>query len=483
MPSFGNIYSATLGSSQLESDNEHTLLTTDASTTHIIKDVKLSNNGGVGFSAGNGTYLELNGHKVGSLSDSGLSGELIVPPNSTLKLFNHSFPVAFQYQKEWFMESGSLPLRLKRSVVDIASGNVMGTVSEQVSDPSYTVTNGTQIIDVTTREARDSDLVNHLFYYSHDDNSVQQIYTIGLGPGKSTSAATSIRYENYKAFGFTPDRIYDTTRENKNQFYSLDNNRFEEYYSISGTHDSTTAGVISSGKYSRTTTGGGNVGVMPTSSYPRGSFSLRATVGSDAAYWAFWVPSSGYTTDIYGFQNDGSGSTKRFNFRFRLPTGWSASTRSSFCISVDPVSDKFIIWRVIGDSSVYRHECEISWSTFQTGYTTSPNLKTIESNQFDYQTISLQSPMVNSMAARTLSNRMDGGFAHKGSDNCLYHYNSDGEFLFKQSAYETASGSTIASTQNTVPWAFNSQAADASVLTELGITQPTFDININGYTS
>ena len=417
MPSFGNIYTATLGASQLESDNEHTLLTTNSSTSHVIKDVSISNNAGANLNAGKGSYLELNGHRVGTVSNFELSGDLIIPPNSTLKLINYSYPVAFQHQTEWFRANNSSPLYLKRSVVNVEDGSILGTLSENFTTTN-SISTASEIIDVQSYSPRDISGNTHLFYYTHDSNSVQQVWTAGVN-GRNTSGSSSIRYQNYKAFGFSPDRMFQTNNSYQNSFYTIENNRFYEHNGLNG---STGSGVGSIAAFMSTyaTSGGGNVVENPTSSYPRGSFSLRQS-GNDVGYWAFWIPSNSYTTSIYAFQH--VGNNPNYNFRFDFPNGWQSTGSSSFCVSVDEANDKLFFWRMLNQNQVRRHECSVAWSTLKTGQSQSPSLKTFDATHQDTRDISLTATMPSSMAGVRLSNRVDGGFAHKGTDNNLYHYN------------------------------------------------------------
>ena len=76
---FTQIYSNTaLGPTQMD-DGEETILTTNATTSYVVKDMNVQNT-----SALSGTYLELNGFNVGSVKDNA-TGSLVIPPNSTCK--------------------------------------------------------------------------------------------------------------------------------------------------------------------------------------------------------------------------------------------------------------------------------------------------------------------------------------------------------------------------------------------------------------
>ena len=70
-----------LGETEL-TDGEHTLVTTDANTSYVIKDMNLI---GSFSSLDAGSHLELNGFNVSDLT-SNATGSLVVPPSSTLKI-------------------------------------------------------------------------------------------------------------------------------------------------------------------------------------------------------------------------------------------------------------------------------------------------------------------------------------------------------------------------------------------------------------
>ena len=74
-----------IGSTQLD-DGEETILTTNSTTRYVIKDMYVSDTSNL-----TGTYLELNGFNVGSLT-SNATGSLIIPPNSTLKIKTTDYP-------------------------------------------------------------------------------------------------------------------------------------------------------------------------------------------------------------------------------------------------------------------------------------------------------------------------------------------------------------------------------------------------------
>lgn len=85
-------FNTSLGATELD-DGEETILTTDANTSYVIKDVMVKDNTGLTSS----TYLELNGFNIGALTGNS-SGSLIIPPSSTLKIKTTDYP--FSYYEE-----------------------------------------------------------------------------------------------------------------------------------------------------------------------------------------------------------------------------------------------------------------------------------------------------------------------------------------------------------------------------------------------
>ena len=90
-----------LGATEL-TDGEHTLVTTDANTSYVIKDMNLSN----ASILASDSHLELNGFNVSSAT-ANATGSLIIPPSSTLKLKTGStYPFQFLQDTIYGITSG-----------------------------------------------------------------------------------------------------------------------------------------------------------------------------------------------------------------------------------------------------------------------------------------------------------------------------------------------------------------------------------------
>lgn len=470
------IFSGSLGSTELESDNEHTLVTTNSSTTHIVKAVYVSNPNGINLGRGAGTYLELNGHKLADVGDSGLTGELIIPPSSTLKLINHSYPVEYEYRRSWFKANNSGRLYLTRTIHDKDTGDKLYSYEEF---KSHTTSLGRQneIIDVQKRYAR-----TVLHYMTHDNNSVQTIRGVGID-GLGTGSDTQLVYENYKAMGFGTDRwtSYTSGLGYTVQAYKIDNGYWQ--WADIGNNNSGQPDIANWNNIGAIAnrTAAGQIQVNPTSSYPRGMVVLSDT-DSFNGMWFFWIPSSGYSNDIYAFSTE-----IKQNFRFQFPRGWGGGSGNyNFGVSIDKDNDQLIFWRPQGQNNINRHACTTPWSTLtsttQIVSTTSP-IMISSSNFTDDANLPLNQGIdIQGMGGSVISNRLDGGFAHKGSDGCLHHYDSNGNFKYKDDAFSSANDGNITGYYNGYPWAFRARSAPGHLLTAAGLSSPTFDLSLHGYT-
>lgn len=477
------IFSGTLGATQLESDNEHTLVTTNSNTTHIVKNVTCTAPSTLDLAKGAGTFLELNGHRLADVTTAGLSGELIIPPNSTLKIKNHCFPFSYEYRKTVFLGDSSGRLYVRRSIHDASSGTELSLHSEMKS-ATTSLGRWNEIIDATskytlTNIGGNSD-ANHIWYTTHDNNSVQTIVSVGID-GENTSSHSQARYENYKAHGFRPDSHITATNQYTIMAVKIDSG----YYYVSNLYGGPNQDAASLATWAQqgafpNRTAAGQIQVSPTSSYPRGMFMIGGNNVPDSAnYWMFWIPSSGYSNDIYAFN-----TSIRQNFRFTMPRGWGGGSGNyNFGVSIDDDNDRLNFWRPANTTSINRHQCTTPWSTItSTTQTTSTNSPIhFNSNSFtDDANLPLNATLnTQGMGSSRLSSRIDGGFAHKGTDGNLHHYDGNGNFLYKDMAFGSDDGD-ISTANNGAPWFYDAQPAPSFMTSAL--TPPTFDLTLYGYT-
>ena len=295
-----------LGPTELD-DGEHTLVTTNANTSFVIKDMHVN-----GTSALTNTHLELNGFNVSGIT-SNATGSLIIPPNSTLKIKTTDYPYSFREQFDWVSNNSEGMFRVKYTD---SAGNATGTEtvyhSSNISSPS----NVTDVYYLGT--ANDGN--PYAFYTVSDGNSSQQIkyWRVDNDTGHS-----NIRNDSYKPFG-----LWD----NKAWYMESTNLKFTDLY----------ANPSGSSRQTITRSGSYTSGYSPytTSSYPR----ARCSFG-----WFWYQPSSGYDGYIYGIRLEGSrkGNLHQFNTGSNNFGG-----AGNFAVSIDEVNDKMYIWSHNSTSSI-----------------------------------------------------------------------------------------------------------------------------------
>lgn len=485
--SVGRIYNATLGSSQLESDGEHTLFTTDSSTSRIIKEVKFDLGAGVTLK---GAYLEVNGHNVASISDSGtaLTGEIIVPPNSTVKIkAPNTYPVAFYKEYEQTI-SPSRYLYVNTLVRDQTTGTVTTTLTQNKSQNLTSTDNANNYIDLVDargfaiRPPGNHNSVFQPFYFMsaiyHDGNSVQQIkmhtaqdYGEYQTSGYPIHAQDKV-YANYKGFAFDRDitrSMHTFTGSGGNQAVlntiDIESNRFK----VRGSLNTAELNNVDFTKWnsvanSSPATSHGQFSPQPTSSYPRAH-----CIGD----WYFWIPQNGYPDRVYGV----SLKTGQM-FHFQNMSSWASSGNRDFTVSIDTANDKFVFWRPASSTVIYRAttndtisdlEAVTSGGVPNAPVTNASNISFNGGNYADYSFGSCQ-----------LSDRMDGGFGYKNQSNQHVACDYDGAVIYTHSTF---SGLDNFTPSNTHLWKRTMGKMSASEISSAGISQPTFDISVFGYTA
>lgn len=147
------------------STGEHTLLTTDSNTSHVIKDVYTS-------TPLTNLDLDLNGFTVADFTKNA-SGSLIVPPSSTLKLKSSQFPLDYQDERYNYIISGQTGLDSEvtaniGTVANLSFADSFGQPATIGIDYAYYV-------------------VGDYLYGAYSDwNSVQRLYKIALSNITST---------------------------------------------------------------------------------------------------------------------------------------------------------------------------------------------------------------------------------------------------------------------------------------------------------
>lgn len=296
-----------IGATELN-DGEHTLVTTNSTTSFVIKDMHVN-----GTSALTNTHLELNGFNVSGIT-SNATGSLIIPPNSTLKLKTTDYPFSFKEQFDWVSSGANGMFRINYTDMN---DNATGT---ETVYHSSNLTNSNGVTDVYYLGTA-SDGHPYAFYSTSDGNSVQNLkyWRVDNDTGHG-----NLRSDNYKPFGFWDNKAW-YMESTALKFTDLHANPTSTNWQTI-----TRSGSYTSG-YSQYT----------TSSYPR----ARCSHG-----WFWYQPSSGYDGYIYGIRLEGSrkGNWHRFN------TGANNFGGSgNFVVSIDEVNDKMYVWSGYGSSTIF----------------------------------------------------------------------------------------------------------------------------------
>jgi len=490
--SVGRIYNATLGDSQFQSDGEHTLFTTNSSTTQIIKEVTFDPQSGVTFDGG---FLEVNGHNVASLTSSGasLTGEYIVPPNSTVKLkLPNTYPVAFYKEYEQFMGSNTTQrLYVNVKVRDQSTGTVTHTISENKNyhDNGIPSSHYSNIIDVVDARSYAATGINSqhnphylMSYIYHDSNSVQGQYTIPAKDWNYGGGSTEV--QQYGAIPSGNYRGFAYDRDISRSMFEVINFTGVSMGYVPNMLDQTGAYLYTYGSLSysnsirntQTTFNKWNGVASSTPATNQGSFSPSMTSSWPRAHcigdWYFYIPSSSYSSQIYGI----SLKTGQF-FSFNLSVNWSSSGNYDFTVSIDKDNDKFVFWRPDGSTTMRRAITPgtiTEYESITSGGTSSVNCTSTN--------VSIPNGSINTgtFAACQLSDRMDGGFGYQNNSNVLVMCDIDGNELYSHSQFVGVD--TVTPTSNYL-WKRTMGKMSASEISAAGISQPTFGIQMFGYTA
>lgn len=423
-----------LGATQFDSDQEETILTTDANTRYVIKDMIVKDTSGLGSN----TYLELNGFRVAGLT-SNATGSLIVGPNSTLKIKCDKYPFSYTAREVAAISTSNKGYYEK--TVSLADGSASATIVSEGSSsypdiPNGSIVNAFAFIDKGT---------NKFFHTAASDhNSVQYLNYVRFG-ASNTSGQNA--FSNYAAVGLSQD----TSRGYIGIMSSGDN---FNAYDLDATPTINTS-TINIGSYNP----------YPTSSYPR----------STVAYGYIWfIPHSGYSNAMYAM-NIETGATVSWT---GLSTqGTAGSTDNHIGVTLDPVTDKFILWRPSSNAMEVRL-CDVTKTVLDARTSNS----TVSSTVLKSGTLS-KAYNVNNPSAGVFSPQSDGTIGYKTTSNVFVVIDTNLDEV--QEGYSvssvTVAGQTISAAHRFyVDKQITPTAADISAS---GITPPTFGVQLLGVKS
>jgi hypothetical protein len=364
-----------LGGTELD-DGEHTLLTTDANTSYVIKDMFVSNTTHLTADS----RLELNGFDVGSVK-SNATGSLIVPPSSTLKVKSSTYPYIYEEITTLVFKSNK-PI-YEKSVRQAGTTGV-GTVVTQVIAANAFTSTPANALKVNYNVADDG--VGWFYMEISDNNSAQGVYRM-----TATGTQAESIYSNYSANG--------TGFKENGDFVGFSNQSSNWYVNDLDASPQTgfTSGYVASGS------------PYPTSSYPRHFFGHNTI---------WYIPSSGYNGHVYAFDIS--------SYTIRYYTGMTGVTTSGYhymCVSHDVATDKMYVWRTNNANSLIVTELSDSKTTFlaQSGGTGQRSIVSAGTNV----TIST-GIYTNSTVRARLTPTSDGGVMYWGNDNTIRTLNSQG---------------------------------------------------------
>lgn len=421
---------ASLGSTEL-TDGEHTLVTTDANTSYVIKDMTLSN----ASILASDSHLELNGFNVSSAT-ANATGSLIIPPSSTLKLKTGStYPIAYVEDEVMGMVSGKV--YYEKVVRQATETTEQGTKTLEIATTNTFTTTPSNAMKINYNVPDSGP--GYFYMEAHDNNSAQGVYRM-----TATGTQQESIYQNYASNG--------TGRMINGDFIGYTNSS-SNFYKVD-LDASPQAGFTATHFQS-------GVNPYPTSSYPRHFF---------AADHVWFRPSSGYNGQIYAI------SMNTGNVRYYSGMGNVTTSNNSFmCVSTDAVNDKIYIWRAHG-SEFRLTEVTESLSSFLSNQSQTGNKASTTTVVTAPQAINISNPV----RAR-LSPVPGGGIMYRGTDNNFYTIDVNGNETADSFAHSSV---TIGGATRSVDYYDKStRTLSAAEITAAGITIPTFGIQLIGIKS
>lgn len=440
--------STSLGATQLD-DGEHTILTTDSSTSFVIKDMHVNNT-----STLTNTHLELNGFNVSNIS-SNATGSLIIPPSSTLKIKSTDYPLTFLEELTWVGNSAEGMFAINYS--DNA-GNSHGTPFGYYTNSMGSSSGVTDVYYM----GNDTNGNPYAFYSTNDGNSSQNVRYWRL----DNDSHSTIKSESYDPYG-----IYD----NKLWYLEGPELRFADVYA-NYNQNSFSAMTVSGSKTN-------NYSPNTTSSYPR----ARASHG-----WFWYKPSSGYNQYVYGIRLEGA--NKGNLHRFYMTTQASLDNTKNFVVSVDEANDKLYFYHTNSGSSIYQDVFN-NYSSIVASDSNAEQQHTSDGEQHMHNNsggifttggalyaLGVTGQDVSNLADSNMGYDLNGGFNFKSSSGgTLVEMNADLTVKSTSSNSLTAGGQTITG-PNRGHWK-KTRSLSSAEATALSFSAPIFGIQLLGIKS
>ena len=388
-----SIFQATsLGGTELN-DGEHTILTTNSTTSFVIKDMHTN-----GTSSLANTHLELNGFNVSGIT-SNATGSLIIPPSSTLKIKTTDYPFSFIEQKD-MMGTGANNTVISKTFLNPDGSELSGATKlgyTQASTP-----NNTEVVDVEFGKSS-SDNKEYIFHAKHDMNSSQVLAATENGSDGHSNTNHNVATGSYDPFAFGYNSTYGHIAVQLNG-QSL------RYWPLNSSYTSPSANLS---PVNPSNFGNGN---RANGSYNQTQSSYPYMVGAHNFIW-YWRGSS-YLGEMWAinlengqdfFCNLGQNASPHYNFV-------AGADSNHMVVSYRPSDDRFIVWWATNGST-------IRWFVISE---TATQMRAV--NQTSYSTItkhesgSFSVPMNSMMTSYRNSNVL--GFDING--NLIYHNSGNG---------------------------------------------------------
>jgi hypothetical protein len=434
-----------LGGTEFDSDGEHTLLTTDANTSYVIKDMNVINT-----SSFTDTNLELNGFSVGSLS-SNATGSLIIPPSSTLKIKTTDYPLKV-YEQKTAMSINTNGTVVQKEYFD-KSGNSVGTTQLGYTGNATTLNTQVRDIDLFTTGSN-----TYVVYVTTDGNSshtVQQVLAQDYNQSASSTevVSTSQSGESYHPYGIMDHETYGPIAVNLTNAGNL------QYHTLGDTVATVTpsswnSGSITNGSYDIT-----------SSSYPQAYIDHNY-------FWYF--RNSSLATYLYAI-NMTTGNQLRFQMASLGMNG-----ERPFAIAYRASDDRFIYYSHHNNSNwVYKifkkTKTQIDAVTANTNY--SPADSFIEEGERAHH----NTPNITYVSSRELSYDKDGNIGVQDTQAHVRFQSPDGTYLGASSDLTdiTFSDGQTHSSDSRVFFRRYKPMTSAAISSQ-GITSPSFGIQLLG---
>jgi len=425
---FKKLFDSTLNASNLN-DGEHTLLS--GGNNKLIKSVSVSS---PDMDLRN-TYLELDGVNIGSVNAAKggsvtLEGDQILPPSSVLKLKTNDFPRVAEKVIGICYDAGRLRYYGYIEGSDGSAIDVSGTSAESAVQFNWetietSLNYSTDAIDVMFSPANG----NHLYWVSHDNNSVQTYYstrarTVG-GPNTGFyNNNYQYTYQNYKSFGLKDhNRTWDTTSNQNyanNGWYSMNSSGILERHHPSNYINSFTLQTGHVGTYWGTNTA--HPSPYPTSSYPRGGM-----------FHNFYCYITSLNSDPYKIylKNTVNGAF----YRFPMPQPLNTST-GDFVMAVDHINDEWYIYGYLNNTQIIQLKGPWSWTEMKLGNgsaAVTTNVRKDVSSWADEQVFNVET-MSSDFQGTQFGYTSSGGVRFKTTGNEMVTLDTGGNEVYRYSS-------------------------------------------------